>query len=71
MRKMFEFECEQCKAYQESLVKDEGDYPQCPEGHGKMLKLISRSTFHFVNGAGTDMGKAYAFRDRPLWGGTD
>lgn len=71
MRKMFEFQCEQCEHYQEKLVRDEAEYPECPNGHGKMKKLISSSTFHFTNGAGTDMGKAYAFRNRPLWGGTD
>jgi hypothetical protein len=69
MRKLFEFQCKECQHYEERLVGGTEDYPHCPNDHGVMQKLISRSTFHFINGAGTNAGKAFAFRDKPLWGG--
>lgn len=69
MKRLFEFQCRHCGQYVEKLAASDKDYPQCPEGHGVMEKLISASTFHFKDGSGTNMGQAYAFRGRPLWGG--
>lgn len=71
MRKMFEFGCSECNHYEEKLVRCIKEAPVCPNGHGQMEKLVSTPTFHFTDGAGTDMGKAYAFHGRPLWGGND
>jgi len=69
-RVMYEFTCTECNEYKESLVREDlSDAPTCPHGHGTMKKIISTSTFHFANGTGTDMGNAFAFRNRPLWGG--
>lgn len=71
-RVMYEFQCKECGEYKEALVREDlSDAPTCPHEHGTMQKMISTSTFHFADGAGTDMGKAYAFRGRPLWGGTN
>ena len=69
MRKLFEFKCSECDHYEEKLVGGEEDYPKCPQdaAHGVMQKMISSSTFHFADGSGTNMGRAYAFRNRPLW----
>jgi len=68
MRTLHEFQCPICGHHHEALVKGEEDYPHCPNEHGRMTKLISPSTFHFVDGAGTNAGRAWAFRGRPLWG---
>jgi putative FmdB family regulatory protein len=69
-RVMYEFQCPECGEYKESLVSDPVvDAPACPHNHGQMKKILSTPTFHFANGQGTDMGNAYAFRGRPLWGG--
>jgi hypothetical protein len=69
MRKLFEFRCDKCDHYEEKLVDGQAEYPLCPvdREHGVMTKLISASTFHFADGAGTNAGKAWAFRDKPLW----
>ena len=64
---MLEFKCMECDHYVEKLVGSEEEYPKCPNDHGVMQKLISSSTFHFADGSGTNMGRAYAFRNRPLW----
>lgn len=70
MRKLLEFKCPVCGEYHEKLVRDPvEEAPLCTQGHGKTEKIMSSSTFHFANGAGTSMGAAYAFRNRPLWGG--
>jgi hypothetical protein len=69
MRIMREFQCPICGHYHEALVRDKDDYPMCPNKHGTMERIISTPSFHFVDGAGTNAGRAWAFHGRPLWGG--
>jgi putative FmdB family regulatory protein len=68
MYRLFEYRCLKCGVNVERMVKSEVDIPTCPEDstHEQMTKVISASTFHFANGDGTSMGKAWAFRGQPL-----
>ena len=68
MFKLFEFKCHVCGETKEAMVKGFEDYPMCPQDHthGVMLKIISASSFHFANGEGTNAGKAWAFRNKPM-----
>lgn len=67
---IFDYKCKVCEHSAEKLMKLSDPIPICiNEEHGEMEKQWTTPAFHFADGAGTSMGRAWSFPGRPLWGG--
>jgi putative FmdB family regulatory protein len=67
---IYDFKCKECGHETEKLMKHSDSNPICINtNHGSMEKQWQTPAFHFIDGAGTSMGRAWSFPGRPLWGG--